>query len=470
MKKLSHKLLTVLFWLLIGVSFTFFAYSLTDGILLSGSYGDSHSTWVFLPTGNAGIISFDDVPPGYSWAQVIWLWSSEVYMTGIYWMQNVGWVTFSEYPVKLIPPQDGENVRSAWYLSGFVWSPNAWWVALNHGESYASWVAFHPDIGKLAWYWFSESLWWIPFGEYSGSGYSWSGSSWSGSTGTGVDVDINAWFIGKVDIAGSIGWNKTFNVLYEVWGTFNSASMTAFTNVVRKNVSFLVRNAGSFVNSNLDGASAVSFNKAMIFKSEDNPSLQFVSYQSIENTFDLDLSRSLIVIGADVYIDVDILPPPLMKSSRAIIALKNEKWEGWNIWIKGSVKEIEATLFAEKTIWSGEEFITGSLSPYYVAKKSLFLDIPRNQLYIRGGVAWHNTIWWWSKDGWAICPYVSESELLWEICSYDTAIKYDWNYFRLYSGQPARRAYPNNSKDAYSIVIEYDPRVLQDPPPGLETK
>ncbi len=101
--------------------------------------------------------------------------------------------------------------------------------------------------------------------------------------------------------------------------------MTAFTNVVRKNTSFLVRNAGSFVNTNLDGASAVSFNKAMIFRSDDNPSLQFVSYQSIENTFDLDLSRSLIVIGADIYIDVDVLPPPLMKSSRAIIALKNEK-------------------------------------------------------------------------------------------------------------------------------------------------
>jgi hypothetical protein len=156
-----------------------------------------------------------------------------------------------------------------------------------------------------------------------------------------------------------------------------------------------------------------------------------------------------------------------MTQSRAIIALKNEKGEWWNIWIRWSVKQVEATLFAEKTIWSWEEFITGSLSPYYVAKKSLFLDIPRNQLYIKGWVAWHNTIGWWSKDGWAVCPYLSD---VIEVCTYDTAVKYDWNYFRIFSGQPARRAYPDDSKDYYSVVIEYDSRVLQDPPPGLETK
>ena len=63
----------------------------------------------------------------------------------------------------------------------------------------------------------------------------------------------------------------------------------------------------------------------MLFKTDNNPSLEFVTYSNIETTFDNDLSRSLIVIGADIYIDVDILPPPLMNQSRAIIALKNEK-------------------------------------------------------------------------------------------------------------------------------------------------
>ena len=89
----------------------------------------------------------------------------------------------------------------------------------------------------------------------------------------------------------------------------------------------MIRNAGSYVNTHLDGAGAVSFNKAMIFKSDNNPSLEFVTYSSIETAFDNDLSRSLVVVGADIYIDVDILPPPLMIQSRAIIALKNEKGE-----------------------------------------------------------------------------------------------------------------------------------------------
>ncbi len=128
--------------------------------------------------------------------------------------------------------------------------------------------------------------------------------------------------------------------------------MTSFVNVVRKNVSILLRNAGNIINTNLDGSSAVSFNKAMLFRTEDNPSLEFIAYSNIETAFDNDLARSLIVVGADIYIDVDLLPPPLMSQSRAIIALKNEKGEGGNIWIKGSVKQIEATLFAEKTIWS----------------------------------------------------------------------------------------------------------------------
>lgn len=38
-----------------------------------------------------------------------------------------------------------------------------------------------------------------------------------------------------------------------------------------------------------------------------------------------DRSRSLIVIGADIYIDTDVAKP--IGQSRAIIALKNEKGE-----------------------------------------------------------------------------------------------------------------------------------------------
>lgn len=436
-------------FLLLALTGIIYVLSASEETLLSKNYGNPHVVGIFNTWGNAGMISFDDVPYGYSGAQVIWYGSTVVTLTGIFWMETTGWATFSESQVTMMPPVSWDNIRDPWYLSGYAWSPNAGWIALNHGESYASGVAFMPDISQLVWYGYSENLGWIPFWEYSGSG---------------IAVNMSDWFIWKVSIAGSIGWSKTFNVLYDVGGSFNTVSMTAFVNLVRKNITILLRNAGSKINTNLSGLSAQSFNKSMIFRTENNPTSTFLKYSDIKNAFNFDLSRSLIVIGADIYIDVDA--PNTIWSSRAIIALKNEKGEWGNIYIDGSVKIIESVLFSERSIISWAEFITGSLSPYYVSKKSVFLDIPRNQLYIKWAIWGFNTIGWSSKNDGAVCPYLSDNSIL---CSYDNAIKYDWNYFRIYNWSPARRAYPNSSKDAFSVIIEYDPRIIQDPPPGLET-
>jgi hypothetical protein len=422
-------------------------------MLLSWNYGDTHVTWVFNTGGNAGRISFDDTPTWYSGAEVVGFGgSSEASLTGIFWLQSVGWSTFSESVVILVPPPAGANVRDPWYLSGYAWSPNAGWIALSHGESNASWVAFIPDTKQLVGYGYSNNLGWIPFGEYASSG---------------IAVDVKEWFIGKVDVIWAIGGSKTFNVLYDVGGSFNSASMTAFINVVRKNATIILRNAGTKINTNLTGLWAQSFNDATIFRKDDNPSAEFLAYSNVKLTFDNDLSRSLIVIWADIYIDTDVISPVLLTKSRAIIALKNDKWQGGNIYIKWSVKKIESVLFSEKSIISGEEFITGSLSSYYISKKSVFLDIPRNQLYIKWAVGGYNTIWWSSKNGGAVCP--TFNDLGGSACSYDNAIKYDWNYFRIFNGSTARRAYPDASKDEYSVIIEYDPRTVQNPPPWLET-
>ena len=450
MLKTPRLLLSV--FLSLGITGAIYLAFAAEEILLWGIYGDSHVQGVYSTGWNAGKISFDDTPPGYSGAQIVWFGTSQASLTGMYWMQTSGWTSFSDSPVVLIPPPAGSNVRDPWYLSGYAWSPTAGWIAMNHGESYASGVAFIPDTRQLVGYGYSDMLGWIPFGTLV----------WSGIT-----VSVKEGFVGKVDVLGSIGWAKTFNVLYEVWWSFNSASMTAYINLVRKNITLILRNAGSKINTDITGAGAQSFNRAMIFRRDNNPSNAFVTYSTIETTFDNDLSRTLIVIGADIYIDKDVAPPAALKQSRAIIALKNDKWEGGNIWIKWSVKRIESVLFSEKSILSGQEYITGSLSRYYVTKESVFLDIPRNQLYIKWAVWGYNTIGWGSKDDWAICPYLSDSSAA---CNYDTAIPYDWNYFRIYNGTPARRAYINDSKDDYSVIIEYDPRTLQDPPPGLETQ
>jgi hypothetical protein len=438
--------------LLFTVSFAsigiFLAYSLADNAPLTGSYGEAHTVWVYSTGGNGWRISFDDAPPWYSWAQVYKAGDS-VYLTGIFWTETSWWMSFSESPLELLPPT--ANVRDPWTLSGIAWHPNAGWIAFNHSESYASWVYFLPDSGKLIGYAWSDNLWWISFGN---------------PTGSGISIATNEWFIGKVSVGWRIGGAKTFDVLYNVGGKFDTASMVNFTNTIRRNITLLIRNGGNKINNSLGSlASAVSFNGAMIFRIEDNPSDAFLTYSAIENTLNNDNARSLIVVGADIYIDADVLTPPTLSQVWAIIAMKNEKWQGWDIWIKWDVKKIEWLLFAEGTIYSWEDAWGGlGLTPYYIRKESLFTDMPPNQLYIKWGVWGNNTIGWWSKDGWAVCPYL-ETNIT---CTYDNAILYDWNYFRLFRpGNTPRRAYPDASKDDYSVVIEHDPRLIQDPPPGL---
>jgi len=110
--------------------------------------------------------------------------------------------------------------------------------------------------------------------------------------------------------------------------------MISLVNLVRKNVSILQRNAGAKINNNLSGASPISFNKSMMFRIDSNPGNGFLPYSLIQTAFDNDLDRSLIVIGADIYIDTGVTIPALLSQSRAIIALKNDNGEGGNIYIK----------------------------------------------------------------------------------------------------------------------------------------
>ena len=96
-------------------------------------------------------MSFDNIPAGFSGSQAVGLsGSSSVYLTGIFFLQTVGWATFSDVGMggaEIIPPVN--SIRDPWYLSGYAWSENAGWMKLNHGESYASGVWYIPDTMSL---------------------------------------------------------------------------------------------------------------------------------------------------------------------------------------------------------------------------------------------------------------------------------------------------------------------------------
>jgi hypothetical protein len=454
-----RKSLKSAFVILLFLVWGFFAFSASTSVLLTGSFGDSHVTGVYSTGWNAGIVSFTWTPAGYSWSEVVGLWASSLaYLTGIFWMETTGWATFSDVWagwVILIPPGTGSSVREPWYLSGYAWSENAGWIKFNHGESFASGVAFLPDSASLIGYAWNDSLGWIPFG------------SWAG-------IAVDQAFIGKISVWWNIASKKTFSTLYTPGNIVEIQGLNTFLWQVRKNVTIISRNAekNNKINTLLPPASIQAFNNSIVYNLVSNPWATFIKYSQIVWSFDgVDSVRSFISIGADIYIDTNVVASPFVANlPRALISLKNDAWQWWNIYIKGSVKNIEASLVADGTIWSGEEFLTGALSPYVVSKKSVFLDLPRTQLYVKWLLASYNTIWWAGKDGWASCPVFTRN---WENCTYDTAIPYDWNYFRAYdSSVAANRAYPNTSKDQFSVVMEPDPRLVnsQSPrPPGLET-
>lgn len=456
-----RKSLNSAFVILLFLVWGFFAFSASTSVLLTGSFGDSHVTGVYSTGWNAGIVSFTWTPAGYSWSEVVWLWASSLaYLTGIFWMETTGWATFSDAWagwVILIPPGTGSSVREPWYLSGYAWSENAGWIKFNHGESFASGVAFIPDSASLIGYAWNDSLGWIPFG------------SWAG-------IAVDQAFIGKISVGWNIASKKTFSTLYTPGNIVEIQGLNDYIQSVRRNIWLLTTNLGSsvwnYINTDFTLSSPNAFNGMLFYQKTANPSNLFLRYSTIKTAFDnpTDKTKSLIVIGGDIYIDVDITAPLYVDYTRAIIALKNGDQQWWNIYIKGSVKNIEASLVADGTIWSGEEFLTGALSPYVVSKKSVFLDLPRTQLYVKWLLASYNTIGWAGKDGWASCPAFTRNS---ETCTYDTAIPYDWNYFRAYdSSVSANRAYPNTSKDQFSVVMEPDPRLISSKsprPPGLET-
>lgn len=457
---------------LIGILLTLFSGGIflyaatTDTIRLTGIFWNPQSTGSFDPRWNAGLVDFTHeptiIPPEwFSWVQLVHYPGNGtgLALTGTFWMENVGWTTFADVgagPVMVIPPLDGQNIRTPnWYLSGYAWSQNAGWIALNHGDPTASGVIYLPDTSSFSGFAWSNTLGWISF--------------WSGSFS-----NIARGFIGQVKVIGNIGGSKVFDVLSTLpWVSFNNTVLNNAINTIQKNVTLLLRNATNInflvdINTSTPKSIKNSNGSFVVYSFSDNSWALYIDYNNISISYQNDKDRSLISIGWDIYINKDFNCPTNTPCS--IIALKNTRTrgdgtigDGGNIWISGNVKTIKATLVAEWSIQSGENFTPWQITPYYQKKASIFLDLPKTQLYINGSVLSHNTIWWWSKDGGAVCPYAAMEST----CTYDNAIRYDWNYFRAYTGSNAWLAYKDHSLDAYSTIIEYDPHILSDPPPGL---
>jgi hypothetical protein len=243
----------------------------------------------------------------------------------------------------------------------------------------------------------------------------------------------------RVKILGAIGWQKAFDNNYSVGSKFNSSLFATTLNQIRKNVALLRRNIDlSSGEKTVNNTRFITGNK---------------KYSDIKNDFPTDTIDSLIIIGWDLMIDKDILEPLIKKNSKWIIVIKNEAGDGGNIYISDSVKNIESSIFTEWSVFSGE-----SKDTIYNNSAAKLTSLPSKQLYIKGSLISRNTILGGLSN---ICPYNIAD------CN---PYQYDLDSFRNFDKTTANRAYPDNSLDAYSLIIERDPRISDTPPPGWEAR
>ncbi len=398
-------------------------------------------------TGNTGKIEFGLAPTNswtYSWAALISN-SSGSTLSGYFWIGTIGWVSFEN--VDFIP--SGGAPLDPYTLSWWIWSDYAGWIN-------ASWVVWDPDNTSFSGYAWNDGIGWINFAGAT-----------LGSISTGL--------VGKVKVLWNLGGSQILDTTYNIKNTsIQGTTMNNIINSIHKNVSLMLRNLPAdkintdftTSNPNISGDKIIFVNTGSI--------TQHVNFWSggIFTKFNnvADPVRSLVVVGWDIYIDQAVFThwTPWVRS-KAIITLKNTNGVGGNIYINGNVTKVVSSLIAEWGVFSAYfPSSTATGYTYYNATATWLLTLPDRQLYIDGSVISHNTIGGaYGKTSGYICPFIETN------CTASNAIRYDFNYFRDFQkNKPwssSLRGYKNSTYDDYSVVIEYDPRVVSDPPPGLAT-
>ena len=202
--------------------------------------------------------------------------------------------------------------------------------------------------------------------------------------------------------------------------------------------------------------------------------IYFATWVTLSGAGNIEGNKTLVVEG-NVYITGNIRDTD-NDAMLWIIAL-SKNGVGWNIYIDPAVTDIHAVLYADKSVLSYDgtkEFDGGNSSEVEL----------RNQLYIKGSIFSENTIGGSRKTPVA-CPYFINVT-----CTQNIAQKYDMNYLRRYfiydsSGngtiQPTVDLPANGGSrsiwgavwsgyEEYPVIIDYNTRIQQTPPPFFWSK
>jgi hypothetical protein len=396
--------------------------------------------------GHAGKVTFDIGVTASGYTTMI---NESGYLSGIFWLGNVWWGTFNHDDLtcraQIVCPEDiARNPAQICPIYGCGWSKNAWWIVMSGSriDTTRTGAYYNPQTAKIEGFGWSRALGWVPFyGNISSS---------TGTTQTGITVGgLNINFLGKIAIVGNVAGTRIFDLPTQSVGfIFASSSHASIINAIKKNIALISRNIS-------DTALA-----------DDMSSFNFLIQKSADYSFPPGWvwplgKRSIIVIGHDIILDQPEVNA-FQSQPVALIALQDDDGNGGNIIITDRVKRIYSLLYAEGSIFSGEKTGTGYIDSYI---NSGVWNIPTNQLYLKWLLISKNTVGGAQQTP-PQCPVLIN-------CTIEASQIYDLNFFRTYDPEmTSQRSLPSSlwndpRFDRAAIVIDYDPNILADPPPGL---
>ncbi len=186
--------------------------------------------------------------------------------------------------------------------------------------------------------------------------------------------------------------------------------------------------------------------------------IKFYDYRNhtkkIKNFYwDLWDNKTIVILWANAYVKWNL-------NLWWLIVLKDDKWNGWNLYIDPNVEKIKSIIYTDKSAISYNSN-WWEISP----NNGWDYDRLKKQLYINGSLFSENTIWG-SRLETPKCPFY-----LWysnNSCSLDEAQKYDLNYLRRWIEWWDVQIDSKTGKK-YPVVIKYNPNI-QISPPALFSK
>lgn len=436
------------------------------------------------PTGSPGLATFD----------------AQMNLSGSFWIGTVGWATFLP-GAKMNCALDvfTSGIGDPCYVTGNAWSKNAGYIILGSGSIGGghSGVYLNPNIGGLQGFGWSKTLGWVPIftnvviddrDNTSPNPVVGGGNTPTPIGGGGIPIN----FIGRVAIIGNVAGSRVYSftnaagiTVQDPGNAYVSINHAQFLNPIKTNIARLLRNLPDIQRTNPNNPLHVYYQKDKDICFTDSTtstgcvagSEMVIHSNLIPNIGAHKSIQTYIVEGHDIIIDTSFNDFASGSSDigdtkmKALIALKDKNGKGGDIVITKKASQIYAYLIAEGTVFSGEKTSTGIIP--YVKDANSVLSGPTHQLYINGMLVSKNTIGGASQGSGshdnAKCPILTSQ------CNPNNAHTYDVGYFRQYAPGPDRipaiPEYREEFRDRLqraSVILDYNPGILTNPPPGLE--